>query len=160
MKLDLETLNLSWESVTGKEFNHPLIRWSIISLILIHSFPCSLCFNHSPILYNLNFNPKIRSIQIRSQSSSHLTFSSVMTGFGTRVSRFRDLLHTSAFVEYRGTSFALGGDEDVTTLSNIFGLYSENIRGASTGNHSWEVGILLFFGGVGGWGGFRNFTLT
>ena len=64
-----------------------------------------------------------------------------MTGFGTRVSSIRSMFmkRISPWTEYRGTSFAIGGDPRVVTLNNLFKKYSPGIQGESKGDHPWQV---------------------
>lgn len=64
-----------------------------------------------------------------------------MTGFGTRPKSIFELFRDrkSPWLEYRGTSFAMGADPDVVTLANLFKHYNPNIKGASNGTHIWSV---------------------
>lgn len=75
---------------------------------------------------------------------------SIMTGFGTRLRSLSDVWsgRVSAWTEYRGTSFVMGNDSDVTTLANLFSNYNQRLIGPSGGNHSWQVCWGLICGGV------------
>lgn len=66
---------------------------------------------------------------------------SVMTGFGTRLNSVSELFRnfTNPLLEYRGTSFSMGADDDVVTLANLFKRYNPDVKGASKGEHVWSV---------------------
>ena len=59
---------------------------------------------------------------------------SITAGFGLMGIDGLDTL-----MEWRGKSFAIGGDPDQITLANFFGHYSPNLTGASLGLHLVEL---------------------
>lgn len=58
------------------------------------------------------------------------------------------LLNISAINEYRGQSYAIGGDEGAVTVANFVQHYNSNAKGASLGYHSAELcyGIFIWSG--------------
>lgn len=58
---------------------------------------------------------------------------SVMAGFGAKdidISK-----HLNGQIEYRGVSFAIGGDDGAATLSNYIKYYQPELKGSSRGQH-------------------------
>lgn len=76
---------------------------------------------------------------------------SIMAGFaleGVDYDTGTGLLNISAINEYRGQSYAIGGDEGAVTVANFVQHYNSNAKGASLGYHSAELcyGIFIWSG--------------
>lgn len=66
---------------------------------------------------------------------------SIMAGFALEGVDYdgTGLLNISAIMEYRGKSYAIGGDSGAVTLANFVKHYNSNVQGASLGYHPAEL---------------------
>lgn len=68
-------------------------------------------------------------------------FYSIMAGFAMHGmdANGTGLLNISSLTEFRGQSYAIGGDESAVTIANFVNHYNSSVKGAAQGSHVAEL---------------------